>query len=76
MYRHFVSQSSEFCCHNTLCCFSTSVCCLFRYRFSPETFGYTVVDEKVILEGIVGKLGGKLLTGLIWLRIGSNGGFL
>jgi hypothetical protein len=31
LYRYFVSQSSEFCCHNTLCCFSTSVCCLFRY---------------------------------------------
>jgi hypothetical protein len=35
-----MSQSSEFYCHNPLCCFSTSVyCCLriFRYRFSPET---------------------------------------
>jgi hypothetical protein len=31
-YRYFVSQSSEFCRYNTLCCFSTSVycCCLFR----------------------------------------------
>jgi hypothetical protein len=41
-----VSQSSESCRHNTLCCFSTSVycyCCLFRYRLSPETFGYTLV---------------------------------
>jgi len=41
-----VSQSSEFCRHNPLCCFSTSVCfcCyLFRYRLSPETFGYTLV---------------------------------
>jgi hypothetical protein len=39
-----VSQSSEFCSHNPLCCFSTSVyCCLFRYRHSPETFGYTLV---------------------------------
>jgi hypothetical protein len=28
-----------------LCCFSTnaSCCCLFRYRLSPETFGYTLV---------------------------------
>jgi hypothetical protein len=46
LYRYFVSQSSEFCCHNHLCCFSTSVyfCrCLFRYRLSPETFGYTLV---------------------------------
>jgi len=32
LYRYFVSQSSEFCRHNPLCCFSTSVyCCLFRY---------------------------------------------
>jgi hypothetical protein len=34
LYRYFVSQSSEFCCHNPLCCFSTSVyCCkrIFRY---------------------------------------------
>jgi hypothetical protein len=42
-----VSQCSEFCRHNPLCCFSTSVYCrcrcLFRYRLSPETFGYTLV---------------------------------
>jgi hypothetical protein len=34
MYRYFVSQSSEFCRHNPLCCFSTSgYCCrgIFRY---------------------------------------------
>jgi hypothetical protein len=46
LYRCFASQSSEFCRHNTLCCFSTSVyCCkrIFRYRFSPETFGYSHV---------------------------------
>jgi hypothetical protein len=44
LYRYFVSQSSEFCRHNPLCCFSTSVCCcLFRYRLSPETSGYTLV---------------------------------
>jgi hypothetical protein len=43
LYRYFVSQSSEFCRHNPLCCFSTSVyCCLFRYRPSPETFGHTL----------------------------------
>jgi len=36
-YRYFVSQSSEFCRHNTLCYFSTSVYCLFRYRLSPKT---------------------------------------
>jgi len=45
--RYFVSQSSEFCRHNPLCCFSTNVyyCCLFRYRLSPDTFGYTLVKE-------------------------------
>jgi hypothetical protein len=45
LYRYFASQSSEFCRHNTLYCFSSSVCCccLFRYRLSPETFGYTIV---------------------------------
>jgi hypothetical protein len=42
----FVSQSSEFCRHNPLCCFSTSIyCCkcMFCYRLSPETFRYTLV---------------------------------
>jgi hypothetical protein len=49
LYRYFVSQSSEFCSHNPLCCFTTSVycCCLFRYRLSPETFGYTLVHFTV-----------------------------
>jgi hypothetical protein len=40
------SCSCEFCRHNPLCCFSTSVYCCkrtFRYRLSPETFGYTLV---------------------------------
>jgi hypothetical protein len=38
LYRYFVSQSSEFCRNNPLCCFSTSVyyCCLFPYRLSPD----------------------------------------
>jgi hypothetical protein len=46
LYRYFVSQSGEFCRHKPLCSFSTSIycyCCLFRYRLSPETFGYTLV---------------------------------
>jgi len=46
-----VSHSSEFCCHNPLCCFSTSVyCCkrIFRYLLSPETFGYTLVNGQMI----------------------------
>jgi len=46
LYRYFVSHSSEFCRHNPLCCFSTSNTKgkrIFRYRFSPETSGYTLV---------------------------------
>jgi len=42
-----VSQSSEFWHHNPLCCFSASVHRrLFRYGFSPETFGYILVPYK------------------------------
>jgi hypothetical protein len=44
---YFLSQSSEFCRHNPLCCFSTSIyCCthIFHYRISPDTFGYTLVS--------------------------------
>jgi hypothetical protein len=46
LYRYFVSQSSEFCRHNPLCCFSTSDTkgtCIFSYRLSPKTFGCTLV---------------------------------
>jgi hypothetical protein len=49
MYHYFVSQSSEFCRRNPLCCFPANVyCCycLFRYRFGPETFGYIVICER------------------------------
>jgi len=34
------------------------------------------VDEKIILEWILGKWSGKVLTGCIWLRIGTSGGLL
>jgi hypothetical protein len=46
LYRYVVSQSSDFCRPNPLCCLSTSVyCCkcIFRIRLSPETFGYTLL---------------------------------
>jgi len=46
LYRYFVSQSSEFCRHNPLCCFSTSVC-LFRYRLS---LGYRLDDRGSISD--------------------------
>jgi len=45
-----MSQPNEFCRHNPLCCFSTSVyccCCLFHYRLSPETFGYTLAHTNL-----------------------------
>jgi len=56
LYRYFVSQSSEFCRHNPLCCFSMSVCCcLFRYQLSPETFGYTLIAYiKVLFQHLSG----------------------
>jgi hypothetical protein len=34
------------------------------------------VDGEIILEWILGKECGKLWTGFIWLRIGTNGGLL
>jgi hypothetical protein len=51
-----VSLFCEFCRHNPLCCFSKSVyCCLFRYRLSPETYGYILVSclivEILLLRG-------------------------
>jgi hypothetical protein len=56
-----VSQSSGFYRHNPLCCFSTSVycCCLFRYRLSPETFGYTPVNNEIVQKEKVEKIVGK-----------------
>jgi hypothetical protein len=51
LYRYFVSQFSEFCHHNPLRCFLTSVCCckrIFRYRLSPETFGYTLINRSPV----------------------------
>jgi len=49
LYRYFVSQSSEFCRRNNLCCFSTSVYyyCLFCYRLSLESSEYTLVFSAV-----------------------------
>jgi hypothetical protein len=34
------------------------------------------VDRKIILEWMLEEKGGKLWTGCIWLRIGTNGGLL
>jgi len=46
LYHYFMCQSSEFCRHNPLSCFSTSYTkgkCIFCYQFSPGTFGYTLI---------------------------------
>jgi len=37
---------------------------------------YLGVDGKIMLEWILEKLGGKMWTGLIWLRILTNGWLL
>jgi hypothetical protein len=53
LYRYFVSQYSEFCRHNPLCCFSASVyCCkrIFLYRLSPEIFWYTLVYDWIHMK--------------------------
>jgi hypothetical protein len=73
LYRYFVSQSSEFYRHNPLRCFLTSSTKgkrVFRYRLSPETFGYTLVCESVTvtLQLTVGqsvRLGVEPLPGLV-----------
>jgi len=47
-----MSHSTEFCSHNPSCCFSTSNTegkRIFRYRLSPETFGYTFSNAAVRL---------------------------
>jgi len=42
-----------------LCRFSTSVyCCLFLYRLSPETFGYTLVHFPVTKQHAMKTYGG------------------
>jgi hypothetical protein len=33
-------------------------------------------DKRKILEWMLGKYGGKVWTGFIWLRIGTSGGLL
>jgi hypothetical protein len=34
------------------------------------------VDRKILLQWILGKQGGKVWTGLIWLRVGTSGRLL
>jgi hypothetical protein len=74
LYRHFMSQYSEFCRYNPLSCFSTSVycCCLFRYRLSLETFGYTFVYPGMFLTPEEKQ--GKPQSGLFWEGVIDDGG--
>jgi hypothetical protein len=37
LYRYFISQSSEFCRHNPLCCFLTSVCIFVSVYFVSDS---------------------------------------
>jgi hypothetical protein len=45
----------------------------FKGRYHSEELG---VHGRIILEWILGKYGGKVWTGCIWLRIGTNGRLL
>jgi hypothetical protein len=64
-----MSQSSEFCRHNALCCFSTSICCccccwyLFRYQLSPETFGYALIRWMIWWDDHGWRVGKNLKVG-------------
>jgi hypothetical protein len=40
-------------------------------RDNSEDLG---TDGKIIVEWILGKQGGKVWTGFVWLRIGTSGG--
>jgi hypothetical protein len=68
LYRYFVSQSSEFCRYNHLCCFSTCVycCCLFRYRLSPETL-YNILTEFATHRKLVGLI--KMCLNKIYSKV-------
>jgi hypothetical protein len=33
-------------------------------------------EGKIILDWVLGKLGGRVWTGFIWLRVGTSGGLL
>jgi len=46
MYGYFVSQSSEFCCHNPLCCFSTSVIVVVVWKLL-DTLLHAALEEAI-----------------------------
>jgi hypothetical protein len=45
-------------------------------RNGRDHLDYIDIDERIRLELILGKLGWRVWTGLIWLRIGTIGGLL
>jgi hypothetical protein len=51
LYRYFVSQSSEFCRHNPLCCFSTSVYyCKPIFFLSTQSGNFWIHLRKYIIQ--------------------------
>jgi len=50
--RYFMSQSSEFCCRNPLCCFSTSVCfvidSVWKFLDTPSNIvSYEILEKSI-----------------------------
>jgi hypothetical protein len=62
-YCYIVSLSSEFCRRNPLYCFWTNVCCCcwFRYRLSPENFGYTLLLYAFIITPMRGVINNNII---------------
>jgi hypothetical protein len=57
LYRYFVSQSSEFCLHNPLLCFSTSVCCCSSVMTLSGNFWihrkFRLSTEALLIAGVL-----------------------
>jgi hypothetical protein len=50
LYRYYVSQSGEFCRHNPLCCFSTSVYCCKRIFSLSTQSGNFWIYPRILLK--------------------------
>jgi len=48
LYLYFVSESREFCCQNTLCCFSTSVYCFLLFISSSTQSGKFWIHPRIL----------------------------
>jgi len=65
LYRYFLSQSSEFCSHNPLSCFLTSVCCckrIFHYRLISETLDTPSYESPIFISRGISVYTGNLVT--------------